>query len=87
MSNGPQLTFGDGFATAFAAMDALEEVHLTGHVLNGSWPTAFGVLPKLRVVHLSGSAAAGATLPDAWSKMPQLQSLWLLDMGNLQGMM
>lgn len=66
-------------------MDALEEIHLTGHVLNGSLPAALGALPNLKVLHLSGPASAGAALPQSWSSMAQLRSLVLLNMGNVQG--
>lgn len=90
LSSGPQLSFSPALASAFAGVDQLEELHLTGHVLgiNGtSWPAGIASLSKLRVLHLSGPGAANATLPSAWSQLRQLQSLWMLNMSNVQGKM
>lgn len=85
---GPRLTFGPVLGLALAGVDYLEELHLTGHVLgtNGSnWPAAIAALPRLRVLHLTGPASPGATLPQEWSGLSQLQSLWMLNMSSLQG--
>lgn len=88
LSSGPRLTFGPVLGSALAGVDYLEELHLAGHVLgtNGSsWPAAIAALHKLRVLHLTGPASPGATLPQEWSGLSQLQSLWMLNMSSVQG--
>jgi hypothetical protein len=89
-SNGPQLTFGAGASLVLAGNDRLEELHLTGHVMHGFsnvslWPASLNTMPNLRVLHLSGPSAPGAGLPDLTGSMAQLQSLWLLNMSNVEG--
>jgi hypothetical protein len=89
-SNGLQLTFGAGPGLPFAGNDRLEELHLPGHIMNGFnsgtlWPSPLNTMPRLRVLHLSGPGPAGVRLPDMAGSMSQLQSLWLLNMSNIQG--
>lgn len=84
---GPELTFSSGLGTALWGVSALEELHLTGHIINGSWPAALVSLPLLKVLRLSGPGAPGSALPAEWGNMTQLQSLWLFNITALQGVL